>query len=90
MPDVAAVNANRRVPAPINEPIRSYAPGTPERASLKTRLDAMRVPIDTLSSARTPVRSTARGICISPSQVWPAGSVRAGSAMTGSGMVWAC
>ncbi len=27
-----------RVPAPYNEPVRSYAPGTPERASLKRRL----------------------------------------------------
>ena len=30
-----------RVPPPINEPVRSYAPGSPERASLKKRLDAM-------------------------------------------------
>ena len=27
-----------RVPAPVNEPIRSYAPGTPERAELKAAL----------------------------------------------------
>jgi 1-pyrroline-5-carboxylate dehydrogenase len=31
----------RRVPQPINEPNRSYAPGTPERAELKARLKAM-------------------------------------------------
>jgi 1-pyrroline-5-carboxylate dehydrogenase len=31
----------RRVPAPRNEPIRSYAPGTPERAALKARLASM-------------------------------------------------
>ena len=37
----AAFNGRRRVPPPVNEPIRSYAPGTPERASLKARLDAM-------------------------------------------------
>ena len=30
-----------RPPAPFNEPIRSYAPGSPERASLKRRLDQM-------------------------------------------------
>ena len=30
-----------RTPAPHNEPIRSYAPGTPERASIRRRLDAM-------------------------------------------------
>jgi len=37
----AAFNGHRRVPAPVNEPIRSYAPGTPERASLKAKLKAM-------------------------------------------------
>ena len=37
----AVFNGRRRVPAPVNEPIRSYAPGTPERASLKAKLDAM-------------------------------------------------
>jgi 1-pyrroline-5-carboxylate dehydrogenase len=30
-----------RPPAPVNEPVRSYAPGTPERESLKRRLDQM-------------------------------------------------
>jgi 1-pyrroline-5-carboxylate dehydrogenase len=30
-----------RVPAPHNEPVKDYAPGSPERASLKRRLDAM-------------------------------------------------
>ena len=34
-------NGNRRVPAPVNEPVRSYAPGSPERSSLKARLKAM-------------------------------------------------
>ncbi len=38
---VASLAARRRVPAAVNEPIRSYAPGTPDRASLKARLDAM-------------------------------------------------
>ena len=37
----AAFNGRRQVPAPINEPVRSYAPGSPERASLKARLAAM-------------------------------------------------
>jgi 1-pyrroline-5-carboxylate dehydrogenase len=32
---------NRRVPPPQNEPVRSYAPGSAERASLKARLKAM-------------------------------------------------
>jgi 1-pyrroline-5-carboxylate dehydrogenase len=30
-----------RLPAPTNEPVRSYAPGTPERAELRRRLDQM-------------------------------------------------
>ncbi|HEX3534629.1 MAG TPA: L-glutamate gamma-semialdehyde dehydrogenase [Gemmatimonadaceae bacterium] len=34
-------NGNRRVPAPVNEPIKSYAPGSPERAELKDRLEKM-------------------------------------------------
>src|SRR5919204_2412730 len=29
-------------PAPFNEPVRSYAPGSPERASLKARIEQMR------------------------------------------------
>jgi 1-pyrroline-5-carboxylate dehydrogenase len=29
------------VPAPVNEPVRSYAPGSPERAALKARLKTM-------------------------------------------------
>ncbi len=37
----SSVTARRRVPVPVNEPVRSYAPGTPERAELKTRLAAM-------------------------------------------------
>src|SRR5690349_1901682 len=34
-------NGRRRVPPPVNDPIRSYAPGTPERASLKAKLKTM-------------------------------------------------
>ncbi len=34
-------NGHRRVPPPTNDPIRSYAPGSPERASIKTRLKEM-------------------------------------------------
>src|ERR1700736_1159189 len=36
-----AFNGHRRVPPPVNEPVRSYAPGSPERASLTARLSAM-------------------------------------------------
>ena len=41
--EIAAVGFNgvRRVPPPVNEPVRSYAPGSPERAALKARLDTM-------------------------------------------------
>ena len=34
-------NGRRQIPHPINEPVKSYAPGSPERAELKTRLEAM-------------------------------------------------
>jgi 1-pyrroline-5-carboxylate dehydrogenase len=37
----AVFNGRRRVPPPVNEPIKSYAPGSPERASVKARLSAM-------------------------------------------------
>jgi 1-pyrroline-5-carboxylate dehydrogenase len=38
---VAAFSGVRRVPHPVNDPNRSYAPGSPERADLKARLKAM-------------------------------------------------
>ncbi|HET6197711.1 MAG TPA: hypothetical protein VFE12_18250, partial [Acetobacteraceae bacterium] len=41
MSDIAALNAVRRVPAPINEPIRPYTPGSPDRTVLKARLASM-------------------------------------------------
>ncbi len=43
MSDSQAVNVNgtRRVPKPVNEPVKSYAPGSPERTSLKERLASM-------------------------------------------------
>ena len=34
-------NGFAQVPAPVNDPIKSYAPGSPERASLKARLAEM-------------------------------------------------
>jgi 1-pyrroline-5-carboxylate dehydrogenase len=37
----ASFNGHARVPPPTNEPVRSYAPGSPERAALKGRLSAM-------------------------------------------------
>ena len=38
---IASLSAVRRVPTAINEPIKSYAPGSPERAELKARLASM-------------------------------------------------
>jgi len=35
------MNGTLRVPTPVNEPVRSYLPGSSERASLKARLDTM-------------------------------------------------
>jgi 1-pyrroline-5-carboxylate dehydrogenase len=35
------MNATRRAPVPVNEPIKSYAPGSAERAELKAALAAM-------------------------------------------------
>ena len=37
----APFDGNRRLPPITNEPVRSYAPGSPERAALKARLAAM-------------------------------------------------
>lgn len=34
-------NSGFRIPAPVNEPVRLYAPGSPERERLKARLSAM-------------------------------------------------
>src|SRR4051812_37509141 len=38
---LAGFGGPRRAPPPVNEPIKSYAPGSPERAALKTRLKEM-------------------------------------------------
>jgi 1-pyrroline-5-carboxylate dehydrogenase len=38
---LSGFNGNRRVPTPINETVKSYAPGSPERAALKDRLRSM-------------------------------------------------
>src|SRR5689334_1054498 len=38
---VTSFNGHRRVPPPVNDPVRSYAPGSPERASIKARLKQM-------------------------------------------------
>jgi 1-pyrroline-5-carboxylate dehydrogenase len=38
---IAVFNGRRRIPPPVNDPIRSYAPGSPERAAIKARLKQM-------------------------------------------------
>jgi len=40
-PAIAGYNGTRRVPTPVNEPVKAYAPGTPERAAIKNRLTEM-------------------------------------------------
>ncbi len=41
MPSDFGFNGTRRVPPPVNEPVKAYAPGSPEKASLKARIDTM-------------------------------------------------
>ena len=41
MPDRAAFQGRRLPPAPVNEPVRTYAPGSAERDELKSRLASM-------------------------------------------------
>lgn len=38
---LAGFSGTRRVPPPVNEAIKSYAPGSPERAALKVRIQEM-------------------------------------------------
>jgi 1-pyrroline-5-carboxylate dehydrogenase len=38
---ISGFNGTRRVPPPVNETVRGYAPGSPERAALKARLKSM-------------------------------------------------
>jgi 1-pyrroline-5-carboxylate dehydrogenase len=38
---IAGFGGVRRVPTPVNEPVKSYAPGSPERGELKARLKQM-------------------------------------------------
>src|SRR5688572_2913633 len=41
MSSTAAFNGRRRVPIPVNDPVRPYTPGSAERASIKARLTEM-------------------------------------------------
>ena len=41
MAGISGFNGTRRVPPPVNEPVKSYAPGSPEKQALKARLESM-------------------------------------------------
>ena len=41
MSETASFAGARRVPPPVNEPVKPYGPGSPEKAELKARLRAM-------------------------------------------------
>ena len=43
------MNGNPPIPSPVNEPILTYAPGTLERAELKTELEAQSTTVVDLS-----------------------------------------
>ena len=55
------MNSTAKVPQPQNEPVFSYAPGTPERALLKKTLESM---------SKTPVRE---GLDCSRQNAFPSG-----------------
>ena len=71
VPDMGGIvgfSGNRRVPTPVNEPVRMYAPGTPERASLKARLESMakeRIEIPIVIGGER-VRSGDKGTAVMP------------------------
>jgi len=67
-PITAAFNGTRAMPVPMNEPIRSHAPGSPERKELKARLHAMaaeRIDIPLIIGGRE-VRSGATAPTVMP------------------------
>jgi 1-pyrroline-5-carboxylate dehydrogenase len=63
-----AFSGTRRVPPPLNEPVKAYAPGSPERAELKAQLKAMaaeRAEIPLVIGGRE-VRGGERGTSVMP------------------------
>src|SRR5215208_7062789 len=68
MGGVSGFNGNRRVPPPVNEPVKTYAPGSPERAALKTRLRQMageRIEIPVVIGGRE-IRTGEKGTAVMP------------------------
>jgi 1-pyrroline-5-carboxylate dehydrogenase len=64
----AAFAGVRRVPPPVNEPVKAHAPGSPERAELKARLESMageRIEIPLVIGGRD-VRSGERAAAVMP------------------------
>jgi 1-pyrroline-5-carboxylate dehydrogenase len=60
-------NGIARIPPPVNEPVLSYAPGSPERAALKKRLDEMlaetvEIPL-VIGGKRVKTGRTAQAVC---------------------------
>src|SRR5262245_19040230 len=67
-PAAAAFAGIRRVPPPHNEPVKAYAPGSPERAELKARLKSMageRIEIPLVIGGRE-ARSSERATSVMP------------------------
>jgi 1-pyrroline-5-carboxylate dehydrogenase len=65
---LSTFNGIRRIPPPVNEPVRTYAPGTPERAELKARLAAMakeRIDVPLVIGGKD-VRTAERGTAVMP------------------------
>lgn len=65
---IASLSAVRRVPAAVNEPVKSYAPGSPERAALKARLASMaaeRIDIPLIIGGRE-IRTGKTGTAVMP------------------------
>ena len=68
MGGVSGFNGNRRVPPPVNEPVKTYAPGSPEKAALKARLRQMageRIEIPLVIGGRE-IRTGEKGTAVMP------------------------
>ena len=67
-PARAAFAGVRSVPHPVNEPVKSYAPGSPEKAELKAKLKAMageRIEIPLVIGGKA-VKTKKTGTCVMP------------------------
>ena len=65
---LAGFSGTRRVPKPVNEPVKSYAPGSPERVALKAKLAEMakeRIDIPIIVGGRE-IRTGNMGMAVMP------------------------